>query len=67
MLRAFTCVLWKSIPQGAGTTCYVALHPSVKGVSGKYFADCNIEKPTAKARDEALARKLWEFSETLIE
>ncbi|XP_042474654.1 short-chain dehydrogenase TIC 32 B, chloroplastic-like [Zingiber officinale] len=66
VLRATTCVLWKSIPQGAATTCYVALHPSVKGVSGKYFADCNIEKTTANGRNETLARKLWEYSETLI-
>ncbi|KAG6521531.1 short-chain dehydrogenase TIC 32 B, chloroplastic-like [Zingiber officinale] len=66
VLRATTCVLWKSIPQGAATTCYVALHPSVKGISGKYFADCNIEKTTANGRNETLARKLWEYSETLI-
>ncbi|XP_074588118.1 short-chain dehydrogenase TIC 32 B, chloroplastic-like [Curcuma longa] len=66
VLRATTCVLWKSIPQGAATTCYVALHPSVKGISGKYFADCNIEKTTANGLNETLARKLWEYSETLI-
>ncbi|KAG6504339.1 hypothetical protein ZIOFF_036671 [Zingiber officinale] len=52
--------------QGAATTCYVALHPSLKGVSGKYFADSNEEKPTAKARDSALAKKLWDFSEELV-
>lgn len=52
--------------QGAATTCYVALHPSLKGVSGKYFADSNEEKPSAKARDPALAKKLWDFSEELV-
>ncbi|KAG6518631.1 short-chain dehydrogenase TIC 32 B, chloroplastic-like [Zingiber officinale] len=66
ILRALTFVLWKTIPQGASTTCYVALHPSLKGVSGKYFADNNLEKPTKMARDEALAKKLWEFSEELV-
>ncbi|XP_042408826.1 short-chain dehydrogenase TIC 32 B, chloroplastic-like [Zingiber officinale] len=67
VLRATTCVLWKSIPQGAATTCYVALHPSMKGISGKYFADCNIEQTTANGRNESLARKLWEYcSETLF-
>ncbi|KAI8569620.1 hypothetical protein RHMOL_Rhmol02G0291800 [Rhododendron molle] len=40
----------KSIPQGAATTCYVALHPQVKGVSGgKYFCDSNQAKPSALA------------------
>ncbi|XP_058201933.1 short-chain dehydrogenase TIC 32, chloroplastic-like [Rhododendron vialii] len=27
----------KSVPQGAATTCYIALHPQVKGLSGEYF------------------------------
>ncbi|XWS49962.1 hypothetical protein CRYUN_Cryun12cG0047500 [Craigia yunnanensis] len=55
----------KSIPQGAATTCYVALHPQVKGVSGEYFLDSNIGKPTSKANDADLAKRLWDFSLTL--
>ncbi|XP_052137202.1 short-chain dehydrogenase TIC 32, chloroplastic-like isoform X1 [Oryza glaberrima] len=55
----------KSIPQGAATNCYLALHPGLKDVSGKYFADCNEATPTAVARDAELAKKLWEFSEEL--
>ncbi|MGD8607280.1 MAG: SDR family oxidoreductase [Myxococcales bacterium] len=53
----------KSVGQGAATQCYVAVHPSVRGVSGKYFADCNEATPTALARDEAMAARLWEVSE----
>ncbi|PWA35886.1 NAD(P)-binding Rossmann-fold superfamily protein [Artemisia annua] len=52
----------KTIPQGAATTCYVALHPQVKGVSGEYFADSNKLKPSSFARDSELAKKLWDFS-----
>lgn len=44
----------------------MALHPGVKGVSGKYFVDCNEVTPSSKARDQELARKLWEFSNKLI-
>ncbi|XVE64821.1 hypothetical protein DITRI_Ditri07aG0132600 [Diplodiscus trichospermus] len=55
----------KSIPQGAATTCYVALHPQVKGVSGEYFLDSNIGKPSSKATDADLAKRLWDFSLTL--
>lgn len=55
-----------SAVQGAATTCYVALHPSVKGVSGKYFVDCNEAKPSSLAGDETLARRLWDFSEKLV-
>lgn len=57
----------KNIPQGAATTCYVALHPQVKGVSGEYFADSNIAKPSSKGKDAELGKKLWEFSISLTE
>ena len=52
--------------QGAATTCYVALHPSLKGVTGKYFIDCNLMAPSRLARDKILAKKLWDFSEKLV-
>lgn len=64
--KLFTYLLWKNVPQGAATTCYVALHPSLKGVTGKYFVDCNEFEPSAYARDEKLAKKLWDFSNMLI-
>nr|GMC87140.1 short-chain dehydrogenase TIC 32, chloroplastic-like [Ipomoea batatas] len=51
---------------GAATTCYVALHPDMKGVTGKYFVDCNECKPTKLARSEALGKELWDFSNQLI-
>ncbi|KAK4281382.1 hypothetical protein QN277_012884 [Acacia crassicarpa] len=65
-LKLFTFYIWKNVPQGAATTCYVALHPRVKGVSGKYFLDCNEFEPGALATDELLGRKLWDFSHKLI-
>jgi WW domain-containing oxidoreductase len=52
----------KNIPQGAATTCYVALNPQVKGVTGEYFSDCNISKSSTMAQDQELAKKLWDFS-----
>lgn len=57
----------KSIPQGAATTCYVALSPQIKDISGKYFADCNEASPSKKAQDEVLGKKLWEFSQQILE
>jgi len=42
------------------------LHPDLKNVSGKYFADCNETTPTTVARDTELAKKLWLFSEELV-
>lgn len=58
--------LLKSIPQGASTTCYVALHPQLKGVNGKYFCDNNEAAPSKHATDQELTRKLWEVSEKMV-
>ncbi|MGB8331249.1 MAG: SDR family oxidoreductase [Polyangiales bacterium] len=58
-------LLLKSIPEGAATTCYVAVHPSLDGVTGQYFADCNVSVSSAHGRDEAMAAKLWEVSEQI--
>ncbi|XP_027159642.1 short-chain dehydrogenase TIC 32, chloroplastic-like isoform X1 [Coffea eugenioides] len=55
----------KNIPQGASTTCYVALHPQVKGISGEYFGDNNIAKASSMAMDADLGRRLWDFSVSL--
>ena len=55
----------KTIPQGAATQCYAATNPALVGVSGQYFADCNIARPRADAEDSLLARRLWDVSETI--
>ncbi|XP_042512024.1 short-chain dehydrogenase TIC 32 B, chloroplastic-like [Macadamia integrifolia] len=65
-LQVFTFLFWKNVPQGAATTCYVALHPNLTGVAGKYFLDCNEMKPSNLATDKVLAKKLWDFSEKLV-
>lgn len=58
---------FKSIQQGAATTCYVALNPRVKSVTGEYFSDCNLSKASSLANDPDLAKKLWDFSFNLID
>jgi hypothetical protein len=52
--------------QGAATTCYVALNPQLKGVTGKYFADCNEQKTSKLAKTDASWNQLWKFSKELI-
>ncbi|RYR28963.1 hypothetical protein Ahy_B01g053198 isoform G [Arachis hypogaea] len=49
-------VIWTQ--EGATTTCYVALHPQVKGVSGKYLSDSNLSKITSHGTDANLVKKL---------
>ncbi|KFK28924.1 hypothetical protein AALP_AA7G065800 [Arabis alpina] len=57
----------KTVPQGAATTCYVALHPQVAGVTGEYFSDSNIATPLPLAKDFELAKKVWDFSTKLTD
>lgn len=66
ILKLFTYLLWKNVPQGAATSCYVALHPNLKGVTGKYFVDCNEFAPGKLATDTVLAKQLWDFSNKLV-
>ncbi|MED6121129.1 Short-chain dehydrogenase TIC 32, chloroplastic [Stylosanthes scabra] len=66
LVNVFGKLVFKNIPQGAATTCYVALHPQVKGVSGKYFSDSNVSTPTSHGTDAVLAKKLWDLSMNLI-
>ncbi|KAL6838456.1 hypothetical protein ACP4OV_031701 [Aristida adscensionis] len=64
--RTLGKLVLKNAQQGAATTCYVALDPQVKGVSGKYFCDSNLYEPSEKAKDMDLAKRLWDFSVELI-
>ncbi|XP_021895360.1 short-chain dehydrogenase TIC 32, chloroplastic-like [Carica papaya] len=57
----------KNVQQGAATTCYIALNPQVKGLSGEYFSDSNIAKPSSQAKNADLAKKLWDFSLSLTD
>ncbi|HEY3252543.1 MAG TPA: SDR family oxidoreductase [Polyangiaceae bacterium] len=56
----------KSIAEGAATQVYVATRPELEGVSGEYFADCNIAQPSARGRDAELAERLWQESEQIV-
>lgn len=56
----------KSIPEGTSTQCYVAAHPDTASVTGEYYADCNVARPSAWGRDAALAAALWDRTEALV-
>jgi WW domain-containing oxidoreductase len=55
-----------TIPQGAATSCYVAVHADVEGKAGEYFANCKTAKASALAGDKHLAEKLWQVSAQLV-
>lgn len=62
----FKPLVLKSEAQGAATQVFVATHPSLADVSGKYFADCNVASPRADAEDPGLAKRLWDETEKLV-
>lgn len=52
----------KSSSQGAQTSIYCAVEPSLENESGGYYSDCAPAKCSAKAQDDDLAQRLWELS-----
>jgi WW domain-containing oxidoreductase len=61
-----TDIFGKNIPQGAATQCYVAAHPDVEGISGRYFVNSNIARSSANGRNTELAARLWQESEKIL-
>ena len=66
---------WKTIPQGAATTCWAATAQELEGKGGVYCEDCHVaeqddENPIAGVRSYALdkgnADQLWALSEKLV-
>jgi retinol dehydrogenase-14 len=55
----------RSPQKGAATAIWLAASDAVKGVTGKYFADCREKAPSADALDADAARRLWELSAEL--
>lgn len=56
----------KSIPQGAATQVFLAVHPDGAQHNGKYFDNCQVTKPLPAADDRQLADRLWAWSESVV-
>ncbi len=63
---------WKTIPQGAATSCWAATAPELEGTGGVYCEDCHVaevddESATGGVRSYAVnpsfAERLWKLSE----
>jgi NAD(P)-dependent dehydrogenase (short-subunit alcohol dehydrogenase family) len=52
--------------RGARTSVYLASSPEVAGVTGRYFVKCKPRNPSAAARDDEAARRLWKVSEEIL-
>jgi len=52
--------------KGAKTIVQLAADPELEGVTGKYFEKLRPIEPSSLARDEALAKQLWEVSARMV-
>ncbi len=57
-----TYLMSKTPKQGAQTSIHCAVAKEVEGTSGKYWDNCAIKEPTARAKDDQACRQLWEYS-----
>jgi len=53
----------RNTQRGAATQALLAASPRVAGISGEYWADCQIAEGSPLLTDDGLARRLWEVSE----
>ncbi|XP_026164207.1 dehydrogenase/reductase SDR family member 13-like [Mastacembelus armatus] len=58
-------LLFLNPEEGAQTTLHCALQEGIEPLSGRYFSCCATQEVAAHARDDTVARKLWEVSERL--
>ncbi|XP_052010926.1 dehydrogenase/reductase (SDR family) member 13 like 1 [Xyrauchen texanus] len=66
IIKAFVSKFWATDPvSGAQTTLYCALQEGIEHLSGRYFSDCQLVQVKPEARDDGIAKKLWDVSEKL--
>ncbi|ABW26349.1 SDR family NAD(P)-dependent oxidoreductase [Acaryochloris marina] len=68
--------IWKTVPQGAATSCWATTSPDLSGKTGLYLEDCHISEPgggdvtdggyAPHAYDADGAKQLWVLSNDLL-
>ncbi|XP_023026510.1 retinol dehydrogenase 13 [Leptinotarsa decemlineata] len=58
--------LLKNPEQGAQTQIYCAVDENCASESGLYYSDCKVAQPSTLARNEEIAKKLWDESLKLV-
>ncbi|XP_030632265.1 dehydrogenase/reductase SDR family member 13b.1 [Chanos chanos] len=65
MMKPISTLFFKDVEAGSQTTLYCALQEGIESLSGCYFSECAVRSVKPEARDDAVAKKLWEVSEKL--
>jgi NAD(P)-dependent dehydrogenase (short-subunit alcohol dehydrogenase family) len=55
-----------SAEKGGERIVQLAASPELEGVTGKYFEDGRVVEPAPLARDESLAKRLWDVSARMV-
>ncbi|KAM5274625.1 retinol dehydrogenase 11 [Ctenodactylus gundi] len=65
MWRLFSFCI-KTPQQGAQTSLYCALTEGLEVLNGNHFSDCHVAWVSSQARNETIARRLWDVSCDLL-
>ncbi|XP_078536210.1 dehydrogenase/reductase SDR family member 13 [Lissotriton helveticus] len=65
-IAAICRLFFRDCENGAQTSIHCAVQEGIETFSGRYFANCRVTEVQSHARDDAVARKLWEVSEALV-
>ena len=66
ILRAAAKVLAKAPPRGAATQALLAAGPSVRGISGEYWSNCQIASGSPLLQNGELASRLWDVTTDIV-
>jgi NAD(P)-dependent dehydrogenase (short-subunit alcohol dehydrogenase family) len=65
LARNLGWLVTKTVEEGAATQTYLASHPSLDGVRGYFFSDCNPVPAEGHIYDDVMAERLWQVSADL--
>ena len=55
-----------NVKEGSKTSIHLACSDDVKDITGRFFANCEVRKGSAKARNDEHNRRLWDISEEAV-
>ncbi|KAG8450467.1 hypothetical protein GDO86_002938 [Hymenochirus boettgeri] len=65
LVITFGWLFLRTSRDGAQTSIYCAVQEGIEMYSGRYFDNCQVREVQPQARDDAVAKKLWEASERM--
>ncbi len=66
VIHPLTRLFLRTPEDGARTSIHLCTSPEVAGQSGLYFDACKPKRPTALARDDDAAERLWQISADMV-